>query len=290
MQGLDPSIVALSLGALAICIVSAIDFHAPFGITDIRFAVMRNRYYFAVVAYVTIAVMFYFFVAFLMSSGTGLIVAIPGTIAFMVLAPHLPLLDWVIDFLRRMMQALARYPEAVETVIVAIARSPICVTERAMPELQRELEGYGVPTRLIEKALNDDDEVLAAGTAATIKQVASLHTSFVELRGNKRFARFFRARKAAFDELERRYRRMLRRSALFLLLTEDIIVSDVDASELMLVTSGFIAEECENLQEGYQRRLAEAALSTFDRHSSRIDLIVSFGYDIALPQAPRLRP
>jgi len=284
MHGLDHSIVALCLGAIAICIVSAIDFHAPFQTADIRYAVMRDRYYFAVVGYVMIAVVFYFFVAILMSRGVELLVAIPATIAFMVLAPHLPLLGWVIDFLRSMMQTLARYPQAVETVIVAIARSPISVTERAAPELQRELAGYGVPAGLIEKALNDDNQVLAVGAASMIKQVASLHTSFVELRENKRFARFFRARKAAFDEMEKQYRRMLRRSARALLLTEDITVSDVDAVELVLEISDFIVEECEDLRVAYQRRLAEATLSVVDRRDSRTELISSFGYQTILPQ------
>lgn len=293
MYGLDPSVVALCLGAVAICIVSAIDFHAPFDITDIRYAVMRDRYYFAVIAYVTIAVVFYVFLVSQIHSlmnhlyptrGAGFLVAIPATIAFMVLAPHLPLLSRLIKFLRTMMQALARYPQVVETLTAAIARSPIRVTERARPELQRELEGYGVPARVIEKALGDGDEVLAAGAATMIKQVASLHTSFAELRGNRRFERFFRARKAAFDELERQYRRMLRRSARALLLTEDIMVSDVDAQELVFGSSDFIAEECEDLRVAYQRRLAEAALSVVDRRDSRIELIASFGYQIVLPQ------
>lgn len=293
MYGLDPSVVALGLGAIAICIVSAIDFHAPFETVEIRFAVMRDRYYFAVLAYVTIAVVFYVFmvsqIRWLTNQlypglGAGLLVAVPATIAFMVLAPHLPILSRVIGLLRTMMQTLARYPQAVETVIVAIARSPIRVTERAKPELQRELEGYGVPARLIEKALNQDDEVLAVGATAMIMQVASLHTSFVELRGNPRFEKFFRARKAAFDELERQYRRMLRRSARALLLTEDIMVSDVDARELVLEISDFIAEECEDLRVAYQRRLAEATLSVVDRRDSRTELISSFGYQTVLPQ------
>jgi biopolymer transport protein ExbB/TolQ len=299
MLGLDPSIIALCLGAIAICIVAAIDFHAPFEIMEIRYAVMRDRYYFAVVAYVTIAVVFYVFLVSQIhwlvnhlypGRRAGLLVAIPATIAFMVLVPHLPLLHRVIEFLRTMMQTLARYPQAVETVIVAIARSPIKVTERARPELQRELEGYGVPARLIEKALNHDDQVLAAGAATMIKQVASLHTSFLELRGNKRFARFFRARKAAFDEMERQYRRMLRRSARALMLTEDIMVSDVDAQELVLEISDFIAEECEDLRVAYQRRLAEASLSVVDRRDSRIELIASFGYQIVFPQALPFAP
>ncbi|OKO91394.1 hypothetical protein AC629_02705 [Bradyrhizobium sp. NAS80.1] len=301
MQGLDPSVVALCLGAIAICIVSAIDFHAPFEIMEIRYGVNRDRYYFGVLAYVAIALVFYVFLVIGVHSlitslrphaepEAGLLVAIPATMAFMVVAPHLPLARRVINFLRTMMQTLARYPQAVETVTAAIARSPIRVTERAKPELQRELEGYGVPARLIEKALNHDDEVLAAGAATMIKQVASLHTSFVELRGNKRFARFFRARKAAFDEMERQYRRMLRRSARALLLTEDIMVSDVDAQELVLEISDFIAEECEDLRVAYQRRLAEATLSVVDRRDSRIELIASFGYQIVFPQALPFAP
>jgi hypothetical protein len=293
MSGLDPSIVAVCLGMVAVCIVSAIDFHAPYEITEVRYAVMRDRYYFAVVAYVTIAIVFYLFIlngifALItpryLEPAPGLLVAIPAAIALTMLAPHSVFVGRTIDLLRTMMQALARYPQAVETVTATIARSPIRVTERAKPELQRELEGYGVPTELIEKALSQHEEVLAAGAATMIQQVASLHTSFVDLRLNKRFEKFFRARKAAFDELDRKYRRMLRRSARALLLTEEIAVSALDARELLLEISDFIAEECEDLRRAYQRRLAEATLSVVDRRDSRTELISSFGYQVVLPQ------
>lgn len=64
---------------------------------EIRYAVMRNRYYFGLIAYVTIAVKFYLLLvigsASLITSldpgpEPALLVAVPTTIAFMVLAPH----------------------------------------------------------------------------------------------------------------------------------------------------------------------------------------------------------
>jgi hypothetical protein len=293
MFGLDPTIIAVCFGATAICIVSAVDFHAPHKVVDVRYAVMRDRYYFAIVVYCTIAVMFYLLVlkslvTFVMypilGPDSALMVAVPATIALMVLAPHLPPLCEGVDFLRSSMQTLARYPQAVETVTATIARSPIEVTGRAKPELMRELEGYGVPEKLIERALTHDDEVLAAGAATMIQQVASLHTSFADLRNDRRFEKFFLAREEAFDDLDKQYRRMLRRSARALLLTEDISISDHDARELVLEISDFIAEECEALRGACQRRLAEATLSVINSRDARTDLISSFGYLILLPQ------
>lgn len=293
MHYLELTVLAASLGAVAICIVSAIDFHAPYGAAQIRYAVMRGRYYFAVVVYCAIAVTLYlpilqgfYLLAGVIAPRSELqwTIAIPAAIAFMVLAPHVPILSRIVNFLRTMMQTLARYPQMVETVTAAIARSPIRITEAAKPELLRELEGYGVPPLVIEQALAHNDKVLAPGAATMILQVASLHTSFIALRNNRRFEKFFAARKAAFDEMEKQYRRMLRRSARALLLTDNILVSDVDAQELVLEISDFISEECEELRAAYQRRLAEIALSIVDSRDSRTSLISSFGYQIVLPQ------
>lgn len=296
MHALDPMIAAI-VGAMTICIVSAVDFHAPHQVNDIRYAVMRDRYYFAIVVYCVIAMLCYlvllnvaFALARYLAPQSGLIVAVPATVAVMVLVPRLPVLRDLVILLRTMMQSLARYPQAVETVTATIARSPIKVTLRAKPELLRELAGYGVPGKLIEQALGEDDEVIAAGAATMILQVASLHTSFLDLRLNQRFRKFFAARKAIFDDLEKQYRRMLRRSARALLLTDDIAISDVDAPELALEISDFIAEECEDLRTAYQRRLAEAALSVVDSRNSRTSLISSFGYQIVLPQPLPLAP
>ncbi len=287
------TVIAIFFGAAAIAIVSAVDFHAPYKNADIRYAVMPERYLFAIVVYSTIAVVAYFIVLYcllllavilLHGSVRGITAAIPASIAFLVLAPRLPLLGRGIDALRAIMQALARYPQAAETVTAIIARSPFEFDGRATSEVTRELEGYGVPARLVHTALADDNKVLSASAAAMIRQVCSLHISFDELQGDLRFQKYFLARKAEFISLDERYRRMLRRSARALLLAENITVSDLDSGELAMEISDFIAQECEQLRDDCHRLLAELALSSVHNRSARTELIAKFGYRVTLPE------
>jgi hypothetical protein len=186
--------------------------------------------------------------------------------------------------LRGLMQSLARYPQTVETVTAILARSPFDIGEQAVSEATRELERYGVPPKLIGKALANNNEVLTLGAATVVTQVCSLQICFGELQKDPRFKKFVLVRKPVFDDLDKRYRRMLRRSARALLLAENITVSDLDAGELALEISDFIAQECEDLKTDYQRLLAEAAISSMSNRDARIKLISDFGYRVSLPE------
>ena len=53
-------LTAVGFGAVAVIIVSVLDFHVPYRISEIRNAVLRERYWFALAVYSTIAVIFYF--------------------------------------------------------------------------------------------------------------------------------------------------------------------------------------------------------------------------------------
>jgi hypothetical protein len=292
MSDLQAMAVAVFLGATAVFIVSAVGFHAPYRISDIRYAATRERYYFAIVVYSTIAVVFYLIALeclWLVSagltsqSGIGLAIAIPAAIVVVVLVPRVPFAQGRISRFRSIMQALARYPQAVEAVTAIISRSPFEIGRGATSEVTRELEGYGVPARLVERALADK-EVLAISAVTMIRQVCSLHISFSELRGDRRFQKFFLARNDVFYSLEKRYRQLLRRSARAFLLAENIPVSDLDSGELALEISDFIAQECEDLRGDYQRLLAEAALSSVHSRPDREELISKFGYRTPLPE------
>ena len=294
------TVIAICFGAAAIAIVSAVDFHAPYKISDIRYAVMPERYGFAIFVYSTIAVVFYLMALYCISLLAAILVrgsnpgittaAIPASIAFVVLAPRLPLLRRGINALRSIMQALARYPQAVETVTAIISRSPFEIGGSATSEVTRELERYGVPAEVVHEALADDNKVLAVSAATMIRQACSLHISFEELQGDSRFQKYFLVRKVELDSLEERYRRMLRRSARALLLAQNITVSDLDSGELAMEISDFIAQECEDLRDDYQRLLAELALSSVHDRSARIELISKFGYRVTLPEPLPLLP
>jgi hypothetical protein len=286
-------LTATGFGAVAVMIVSVLDFHVPYRISEIRNAVLRERYYFALLVYATIAVLFYLlvlnFVAVLYliwMPGQDLFataaLAVPAAIVAVFAIPHLPLCRNVAGAVRTAMQSLARYPQTVETVTAIISRSPLKISHRAVAEVTGELERYGVSPRLIEDALASNNKVLAVGAATMIQQICSLHISFSDLRGDRRFERFFALRKAVFDDLEKHYRRVLRRSARALLIADDISPSSMGSGELALEVSDFIAQECEHLREKYQRLLAEAAISGVNSRSARTELIANFGYKIDL--------
>jgi hypothetical protein len=304
-------VLAATFGAVAVIIVSVFDFHTPYKVSDIRYAVLVERYYFAIVAYSTIAVIFYLMalncvlllITYLIPTPptpdeviptlyavVRLTLAIPVTVSLMVLVPHVPVLHGGVGALRSMMQALARYPQTVETLTAIISRSSFAFSARATSEVTRELKGYGVSAKLIENALADDNKVLAVGAATMIQQVCSLHSSFDDLRNDSRFQKFFSVRKDVFDNLEKQYRRVLRRSARALFLAEDISGSDQDPGELALEISDFIAEECEDLRVNYQRLLAEASISCVFGRANRTKLILSFGYQIFLPRTLPFAP
>jgi hypothetical protein len=296
-------LTAAGFGAIAVIIVSALDFHVPYRISEIRNAVLRERYWFAIVVYATIAVLFYFVMLncvaalMLLVSGTPeadplirLTLAIAPAIAAVFIIPHLPLCRNVADGLRRAMQSLARYPQTVEILTAMISRAPFRVSHRATAEVAGELERYGVSPKLIRDALASNNKVLAVGAATMIQQICSLHISFSDLRKDSRFERFFALRKHAFDELEKHYRRVLRRSARALLIADDISPSNMDADELALEVSDFIAQECEHLREKYQRLLAEAAISGVFSRAERTELVANFGYQIDLPTPLPLVP
>jgi hypothetical protein len=288
--------IAICLGAVAVMLGSALDFHAPHRVSEIRYAVLPERYWFAIVVYSTIAVFFYFMVlnfifplVFYLTpvpdAVAGLALAIPATIAFVVLAPRLPLLRGGIRAVRRATQSLARYPQTVETLTAIISRAPFAISERAVMEVVGELERYGVSPKLIDNALADNNKVLTVGAATMIQQICSLHISFHELRNVPRFEKFFLARKSVFDRLENQYRQLLRRSARALLIADDLSMSSQDSEDLALEISDFIAEECEDLRESYLRLLAEATLSGASTRAARTSLIFNFGYRLSLPNA-----
>jgi xanthosine utilization system XapX-like protein len=308
-------IIAAAFGAVAVIIASVLDFHAPYRISEIRNAVLRQRYWFALAVYSTIALIAYLLVldcAYLIIStvlpdynaelrlpakeyeklktALSVALAVPPAIAFMGLVPHLPLLRDITDAIRRAMQSLARYPQTVEILTAIISRSPFKVSDRAVAEVTGELERYGVSPQLIDDALANNNKVLADSAAKMIQQICSFHLSFQDLRDDPRFERFFAIRKEVFDDLDKHYRRVLRRSARALLIADEMSPSSLPPEELALEVSGFVAQECEDLREKYQRLLAEATISGLSSRAARTGLISSFGYTIDLPRTLPLWP
>jgi hypothetical protein len=278
-------LTAVGFGAIAVIIVSVLDFHVPYRISEIQNAVLRERYWFALAVYSTIAVIFYFVVLVICVGPlvlyltpekddplVTLALAIPPAIAAVFVIPHLPLLRDAAGAIRRAMQSLARFPQTVETLTALIALSPFKVSERAVSELTGELERYGVPPQLIGNALAHNNKVLAVGAATALQQVCSLHISFHDLRGDPRFKRFFSVRDEAFDGLEKHYRRVLRRSARALLIADDISASNMVSEKQALLIADDISK---SNMDSEKRALLIAFISQSKMDSEDLALEVS---------------
>jgi hypothetical protein len=314
-------IVAVLSGAFTIGILSFLDFHRPYGVAAIRYAVLPERYCFALAVYIAGALILYvmtlnilvqsFFVKLWEEALGGslfreealresslleralrgsLLVGVPVTVCILAIGPYLPGIAPIVDRLRSIMWLIARYPESVETMAALIARSPFTVSVKAREEIVDELQRYGVSAESIEAALRHDNKTLASSAATMLQEVCSLYGCLGEIEKDRRFRRFFEARQGCIEELEKEYRRLMRRAARALLLSEDLSLSEQASADVALEISDFVAEEGERLLRQYQRLLAEASLSCVSNPAARTKLISSFGYRISLPKALPIVP
>jgi MFS family permease len=257
---------------------------------------MRERYWLAAGLYTAIALALYFilinfiggFVAGLSrgrastSELEALSLAAVAAVLLLVLSVRPPGLRNLADAVRSMLQALARYPQAAQTLVALIARAPFTPSPLARPETVRELESYAVPSKVVDEALAPDNKLLAAAAAQLMIEVCSLHVSFKAIETERRYRSFFASKRRTIEDLDRQYHRWLRQAARALLLAEDLPVSGIAADQLVLEMSDFIAEDGELLQSHYRRLLAELTLSCASNPSERRRLLASFGYEVAV--------
>jgi hypothetical protein len=184
-----PELAPVLLGAFSVIALSVRDFHTSQGFSNIRYAVLPERYLFALSVYATVAVFFYFVIlnflwllTLFVDPDSGSELGVPATIFIFVVAPAMPWIGKSISAMRRLMWTLARYPESVETLTALIARSPFIPSYKGRSEVVRELTRYGVPSRRIDAALAEDNKVLTVAAARILQEVCSLHVSFTELR------------------------------------------------------------------------------------------------------------
>jgi hypothetical protein len=295
--------LAVALGAVTVVLLSARDFHAPWKVAEIRYAVLPERYWFALVVYVTVAlsayllVLYVTWVYFVVTMENDLLTGLPAalaaaltaTVLILILTTRLPIISRIVGALRRFMHGIARYPKSAETVTWVISWSPFKPIPEARAEIASQLRGYGVPSKIVAAVLANDRTKLSPAATQMLEEVCTLHLRFAQLRTERRFAKFIAARAELMGYIEREYSRLFRRTARAILLTEDLMPSNEVMAELVLDISDFAAEEAEPVRGKYQRLLAEAALSCLG-HGKRAAFIRSFGYDVQLPSALPLAP
>ena len=242
--------------------------------------------------------------------------AVLAALFIRIAVPNVPVLRHPFDRLRELTHGLALFPFARQRLISAFATSGFSGRQDADSELGEELARYGVTAKwqsylsrsakqsLLEMhslrrrliALSDCSQAFGAAfwqTASSARNTAAATDS--ETAEATKFAsswmlrRFGRARAAAFADLETGFRRVIRRTALALLLVEEIS-EKVEDEALCRSVSNFVAEECDDVRVRYRRMVAEAALSCVPHREERAQFLKYFGYQVPTPPALPLRP
>ncbi len=230
--------------------------------------------------------------------------------------PNVPIIRRLTERLREVMHELALFPFARQSLVSALSVSEFAARNDAELGLAEELARYGVGSRWLS--------CLSRSAMQSLLEVHSLRRRLTELLGRPQTSaaafsqtvssaksaampadaesaeasklvngwllrRFARARAAMLAESETSFRRLIRRTALALLLVEEI-GERVEGEALCRSVSNFVAEECDDVRIRYRRLVAEAALSCVPNREDRTRFLKYLGYAVPTPHVLPLRP
>jgi hypothetical protein len=239
-----------------------------------------------------------------------------GAVLFVRLAlPNVPIIRRLAERVRDLTHELALFPFARDSLVCALSASGFAARDQSVLELGEELARYGVASRWLS--------CLSRSAARSLLEVHSLRSRLIGIFdrlptfaaalpyaprrmstslaaqleaatatktvSSSMLRRFGCARAAAFVELETGFRRLIRRTALALLLVEELS-EKVDSEALCRSVSNFVVEECNDVRLRYRRLVVEAALSCVPHREERTQFLKYFGYDVPIPPSLPLRP
>jgi hypothetical protein len=289
------SLIIVGLGLLTTLTLSFFDFHRPYGLSEIRHAVMRERYWLAIAGYASfgltayvvlvaaVAALIFAFSDLTTLDERGRPYAVGSVVAVFILSwlSRLPAFSTICGAIRTMLQTVvARYPQSLLTATALIARAQFEANPQAREDLEKELKSYALPTRLVGAALAADNRYLSAAVGHVLLEISSLRSGFVLARSIPKFAGFFEGRSRTLVSIERDHHHLFRRVARALFLFDDLKIPGSSTEEFALELSEFISEECDALKARYQRLLAELVLSALSAEKARRDLLKTFGYTV----------
>jgi hypothetical protein len=291
------SLIIVGFGLLTAVTLSFFDFHRPYGLSELRHAAMRERYWLAVSGYASVGLTAYVVLIaavaasiFYFQQSTelderGRPYAIGAAIAvfFLSWVGRLPVLGAICGTVRTTLQTLvARYPQSTQTASAIIARAEFEPSPQARDDLRTELGRYALPQKLVDAALEANDRYLSAAVTRVLLEVCSLRAGFELARNEEKFAGFFAGRERTCASIEQEHHHLLRRVARALFVFEDLKVPDASTEELALELSEFLSEECDALKARYHKLLAELVLSALNTQEARRRLLKNFGYTVEL--------
>jgi len=225
-----------------------------------------------------------------------------------------------LDRLREQTHELALFPFARQTLLAALSASKFADGEDSGVELRNQLNRYGVDWKLmsfvspsakrslmevcsLRQRLTDLLQPLQGFAQVLRPQKPCLDsrllagslrpTEEIEFSSSQRLRKFGATRAMAFGELETDFRRIMRRTALALLLAEEIS-EKIESEALYRAISNFVAEECDDVLS-FSRRRGRALLRAPSRGAEPIPQVLRLrrahtSRIAALPLGNRLRP
>jgi hypothetical protein len=251
-----------------------------------------------------------------LNSGALLWSALASALFLRLVMPNVAMTWRFLDRLREQTHDLALFPFARQALLAALSATKFAAGEDSDAELRNQLNRYGVDWKLMSfvspSAKRSLVEVCSLrqrltdllnplqGFAQVLRPLkpcrdsrllaGSLRpTEEIEFSSSHAVRKFGATRAMAFAQLETDFRRLMRRTALALLLAEEIS-EKIESDALYRAISNFVAEECDDVLRRYHSLVAEAALSCVPHRAERTQFLKSFGYDVPVPPALPLYP
>jgi hypothetical protein len=301
-----------ALSVLAFAVVTFVDFHYPYQISELKYAVTRRRYRLASGIYLLVGLIGYVLLANILfallggwvelekfvdariatslaaSIATSVVVAAVAPSSIILLARHTAVIQTPISRLRTFLhRVVARFPEARNRVEALIATSKFSSSSNdppTGPEDRSEFSRFGVSSANVAFAFGNDGKGLSLAAKSILQETSTLQNKLQLMKSSERFRKYFLARPNLLEDYKLQYQRTLRRTARALLMLDD---GDFPSDyELPTEISDFVIEECDPILTGYRRLIAELALSEHSSRSDREQFISSFGYRIGSVETP----
>jgi hypothetical protein len=241
--------------------------------------------------------------------------ALASALFLRLVMPNVAITWRFLDRLREQTHDLALFPFARQTVLAALSASKFAAGE-SDAELRNQLNRYGVDWKLmsfvspsakrslveacsLRQRLTDLLKPLQGFAQVVRPQKPRLDnrllagslrpTDEIDVLSSRALQKFGATRAMAFAQLETDFRRLMRRTALALLLADEIS-EKIEGDALYRAISNFVAEQCDDVLARYRCLVAEAALSCVPHREERVQFLKSFGYDAPVPPALPLYP
>ena len=242
--------------------------------------------------------------------------ALASALFLRLFMPNVAITSRFLDRVRDQTHDLALFPFARQSLLAALSTSKFEAGQDSDAELRNHLSRYGVDWGLISfvspsakralveacslrQRLTDLLNPLQGLAPVLWPEKVALESTLlpgglrpaeeIEFSSSRIVRKFGATRAMAFAQLETDFRRLMRRTALALLLAEEIS-EKIESDALYRAISNFVAEECDDVLPRYRSLVGEAALSCVSHRAKRAEFLKSFGYDVPTPPALPLYP